>query len=111
MTGKENILKFVINEFGRRVVITLDFIANYFHFLVNFMLWIDAMKHNVCQQVDCPSRMFFQNSRIIDGVFLVGEGIKIATYALKSIADMPRPTPLRALERHMFAEMRHAFLP
>ena len=48
MTGKENILKFVIDEIGRRVVITLDFIANYFLFLVNFMLWIATVEDAVC---------------------------------------------------------------
>ena len=111
MTGKENILKFVIDEFGRRVVITLDFIADYFHFLVNFMLWIDTVEDDIGQKVDCPRRMFFQNSRIIDRIFLVGERVEIATYAFKCIADMPRPAPFCALERHMFTEMCHTFLP
>ena len=48
---KEDILELIIDQFGRRVVITLDLITDHLYFLVDLVLRILAMEYNVSQHV------------------------------------------------------------
>ena len=47
MSLKEQILEFIVNEFGRRIVITLDFIANNIHLMFDFLFGISAVENNI----------------------------------------------------------------
>ena len=89
MTMEDGILEIIVYQIGRRVVITLDFIANHLLFSCQFRLRISAVKHNVRQYVDGSGNVFFQNSHMIDRIFLVGKGVKVATHALQTVDDVP----------------------
>ena len=51
MTFKEDVLEVIVDQLGRRVVITLDFIADYLYLLIDFLLGVDAMEHDIGQHI------------------------------------------------------------
>ena len=107
---EELILKLVVNEFGRRIVITLDFIADNIHFMHQFLGRIGAVENNIRQQIDSTRNMFLENSSIENGVFLIGESIEIATDPLKTIENLQGGTATGALEGDMLAEMSQSLI-
>ena len=56
---KNKIFKFVVNQFGRTIVMRFYLVANYFHLLINFALWINTVKNNIRKQINCQRKMFF----------------------------------------------------
>ena len=107
---EELILKLVVNEFGRRIVITLDFIADNIHFMHQFLGRIGAVENNIRQQIDSTRNMFLENGSIENGVFLIGESIEIATDTLKTIENLQGGTATGALEGDMLAEMSQSLI-
>ena len=89
MSMEDGILEIIVYQIGRRVVITLDFIANHLLFSCQFRLRIGAVKDDIRQDVDGSSYMFFQNSHMINRIFLVGKGIEVASHALQTVDDVP----------------------
>ena len=79
MTLKEYVFEFVVDEFRWRIVITLDFIADDFHLLVDLLLWILTMEDDIRQHVHSLIEMLFRDSNIIGGAFFGGESIEFTT--------------------------------
>ena len=48
MALEDQILKLVIDQLCRRIIITLDFLANHLHLLVNLMLRILTVEDDIC---------------------------------------------------------------
>ena len=88
MTFEQQVLELVIDQFGRRVVVALDFIADHFYFFVDLMLRILAMKHDVGKHIDSLGEVFLGDSSIINGIFLVGEGIEFPSQPFDGIYDL-----------------------
>ena len=110
MALEENILEFVIDKFCWRIVITLDFIADDLHFLVNLLLRILAVEDDIRQYVDGLGEVLLRDGCIEGGVFLVGEGIEFTTQALQGIDNLKGIALLRSLEGHVLAEMGDTLL-
>ena len=110
MTLKEDILEFVVDEFRWRIVITLDFIADDFHFLVDLLLWILAMEDDIRQYVHGLGEVLLRDGSIEGSVFLVGKCVEFTTQTLQSIDDLKGIAFFRSLEGHVLAEMGHALL-
>ena len=110
MVGEDEIVKLVVDEFCRRVVVALYLVANHLHFLVYLGLRIGAVEHDVGEQVYGPRQMVFQNGCVVDGVFLVGEGIQVAPHALQTVEHVPGPPPGGAFESDMLAKVGQSLL-
>ena len=82
MSAKDNIFKFVVDKFRRRVVVTLYLITNHLNLLVNLRLRILTMKHHVGKQVNGQPEVVMVYCRIKGGILLVGEGIQLAANPL-----------------------------
>ena len=78
MPSKEQVLKLIIYQFGRRVIITLYLVADDIYLMVYLMLWILAMENDIRQQVDGTHKMLTLNSCIEDRIFFIGKSIQIA---------------------------------
>ena len=88
VTAEYHVLKLVVYEFGWRVVITLDFIADDVSLMANLLLWVDTLEYDVRQQVDGPWQVLFQDGRIEDGILLVGEGIQVTAHLLQTVENL-----------------------
>ena len=89
MSAEYQILKLVVDEFGGRVVVALYLVSDDLHLLVYLALWIDRVEHDVGEQVYRPVGMFVQHGGIEHGVFLVGEGVEVASHALHTVEYVP----------------------
>ena len=65
---------------------------------------------DVGEHVERQRHVGLEHARIIGGVLGAGRGIEIAADRLDFLGDLPRAAPPRALERHVFEEMRDAVL-
>ena len=74
------------------------------------MLRILAVEHNVGEYIDHLIEMFLGDGGIIDGVFLVGEGIEFASQPLDGVDDLKGIATGRTFEAYVFAEMGQSFL-
>ena len=108
MTAEEQILKLIINQFGRRIIIALYLVANHFHFTFDFRLWILTMKYHIGQDINSHTQMLFLDGSIIDRTLLVGKGVQFTTDALQGIDNLQGITTLRALKGHVLTKMRQA---
>ena len=109
MAFEKNIFEFIVNQFCRRVIITLDFIADYLHFLVNLLLGVLAVEHDVGEQIHGLLEVFFGDGCIVDGVLLVGEGVQFTAHAFQGIDDLQGIAALCPLEGHVLAEVGDTF--
>ena len=105
MALEDEVFEFVVDEFGRGVVIAFYLVADDISLVSELVLRITAVEHNVEQQVDGPCEVFLQNGSIEYGVFLVGKGVEIATYILQTIEYLQRRATLGALEGGVLAEV------
>ena len=85
MSAEYGVLKLVINQFGRRVVVTFNLVAYHLNLLVNLCLRIRAVEHHVGKQVDSPCDVLLQQCRIEHRVLLVGEGVEVASHLLQPV--------------------------
>ena len=65
---------------------------------------------NVGQHVERERHVGLEHARVVSGALGAGRGIEIAAHRLDLLGDLARRAPPRALERHMFEEMRNAVL-
>ena len=110
MTLKEDVLEFIVNQLGGRVVIAFNLVADHLHLLVDLVLGIGAVEDDVRQQVDGLGEVFFGDGSVVDRVLLIGKGIQLTAYTLEGIDDLQGVATLGALEGHVLAEMGQTFL-
>ena len=110
MILEEQVLKLVVDEFGRRVVVALYLIAHHLYLLVYLRLRIGAGKDNVGEQVDGATEMLLHDHCVVDGMLLVGEGIEVAADAFETVENLQGAAAFGAFERQMLAEMGQPFL-
>ena len=65
---------------------------------------------NVGKHVERQRHVGLEHARIIGGALGAGRGIEIAAHGLDLLGDLPGGASPRALERHVFEEMRNAVL-
>ena len=106
----DEVFKTVKNQVRRRVVVTLYLIHNHLTLPVHLMLRKGAVKHDVENQFHRTFQMLLHEGSIHHRFLLVRVSIQVATHSLHPVNDVPRPAPLRTLEHHVFAEMRHPLL-
>ena len=107
---KEDFLEFIEDYFARTVLITVDFIADYLYFPVDFGLWVGAVEDDVGQQVDGAAEVRLQHGGAVDCLLFVGEGVQFAAHALQPVGNLPGAAVFRPLEGHVFDEVCHARL-
>ena len=56
------LFEFIKNQFGGTVAVTVDFIDDDFHFLVDFSLGVCAVENNVGEHIDSARKVFAQHS-------------------------------------------------
>ena len=109
-TLEEDILEFIIYQFGWRIIIALNLIADHLHLLVYLRLRINRVEDDVGKQVHCSCDVLLQDGRVINRALLVGVGIQVAAHALQAVENVPRLASLGALEGDVLAEMRQPLL-
>ena len=82
MTAKYHVLELVVNQLRWAVIVTLNLITYYLHFFVNLTLWVCRVEYNISKKVDGTGHMLFENSRIVNGIFLICKGVKVASNTL-----------------------------
>ena len=107
MVREDKLFKVVENQFGRSVLIALDFIDDNFHFLVYFRLRVGAVEDNVSKQFHRPWEMFHQESAVHHRFLLVGVSVQVAPYMFHTVQDVPGMPFLRSLEDEMFHKVCH----
>ena len=78
MVAEYHVLKFVVNQLRRAVIVALNLITNHLDFLVNLALRVCRVEHNIGEKVDGAGHVVFQYSSIVDGILLVCEGVQVA---------------------------------
>ena len=109
-TLEEDILKLIINQFGRRIIIALYLIADYLHLLIYFRLRINRVEDDVGKQVHGPCDVLLQDGGVIHRALLVGVGIQVAAHTLQTVENVPCLAAFGALEGDVLAEVSQAFL-
>ena len=107
MLGKEQTLEIIIDEFSWRIVITLDFIDDYFHFFLQLCLWIGAVEDDVHQQGKSTMKVLAQEGGIVNGFFLTRIGVEVAAYTFYPVENLCGRKMLCTLERHVLHQMGH----
>ena len=110
MTLEQHILELIVNQLSRRVVITLNLIADNLYLLINLVLGIGAVKHHIGKQRDGFGYMLLLDGCIKRGILLIGKGIQVATQLLQTIDNLDGVAMLGALKRQMLAEVSHTLL-
>ena len=105
MALEEDILEFIVYQFGRGVVVTLYFIADYLHLLVYLLLWISGVEDNVGEEVYGSGDVLLQDGGIVYRTLLVGISIEVAAHALQAVEDMPSLASLGTLKGNVLAEV------
>ena len=98
MIGEEELVEIVVDEFRRRVVVTLYLIDDHLHLAFQFALGIGAVEGDIEEQVEGSGEVLPQGGTVIDGMLLTRVGIQVASYSLHAIDDVPRTTALCALK-------------
>ena len=110
MVLEEDVVKLIIDQFGGGVIVALNLVCDHFHLFVNLSLGVGAVEHDVAEQVDGAGQVVFQHRSIIDGVFLVGEGIEVTAHTFQTVDDVPGAPARGPFESDMLAEMCQTFL-
>ena len=110
MVLEDQVLKLIVDQLRGRVVVALDLIADYLHLLVDLVLGIQAVKHDVRQQIHRLGEMLLRHGGIEHGVLLIGKGIKLAPHALQVVDHLQGTAPRRTLEGHVLTEVRQSLL-
>ena len=110
MAGKQQVFYLVVDQLGRRVLVALDLVAHHLALLLDLMLRVLAMEHDVAQHVDRPHHVLTGDGGIVDRIFLVRERIEFAAHALQRIDDLHGRASAGALEREVFAEVGQSLL-
>ena len=108
-TLEDDVFEFIINQFGRRIVVTLYLIADYLYLLVDFRLRINRMENDVGEQIYGSCDVLLEDGGVINRAFLVGVGVQVASHALQTVENMPRLAALCALESNVLAEVGKSF--
>ena len=110
MIGKEQFLEVVEYQFRRAVLVTLDFVDDDLHLLVNLVLRIGAVENDVREQLYGSWEVFDEESTIYHGFLLVRIGVQVAAHMFHAVYDVPRVAFLRPLEHQMLHKVCHALL-
>ena len=109
-TLEEDILKLIIYQFGRRIIIALYLIADYLHLLVYLRLRINRVEDDVGKQIHGPCDVILQDGGVIHRSLLVGVGIQVAAHALQTVENVPGFSAFGALEGDVLAEVSQTLL-
>ena len=110
VASMDDVLKFIVDEFGRRVVVTLNLVADDLHLLVDFVLWIDAVEHDVAQQVDGSTEVLLHRGGVVDRALFGGESVQFAAHTLECVQDLERRTLSRPFESGVLAKVSQPLL-
>ena len=105
MALENEVFELVINQFGRRVVITFYLVTDDINLMFQLVLRVFTAKNNIAKQVNCSHKMLTLNSGIKNGIFLVGKGVKITSHTLKAIENLECRTVVGSLERRMLTKV------
>ena len=98
------------NQIVRRVGDGADFLHDDV-LLANELLAVEGrLGQNVGEHVERQRHVGLEHARIIGGALGAGRRVEIAADRLDFLGDLPRAAPPRALERHVFEQMRNAVL-
>ena len=105
---EEHGLEIVEYQFRGGILVTLYFIADNLHFLVDFRLGIDTVEHQVGKNVHSIGEEIAEDGGIIYRFLLVGEGVEVASEAFQAVVDVETSPAFGAFESHVFDKMSHA---
>ena len=88
MALEDFVFKLIVDKFCRRIIITIDFIADNVYFVSDFVIRILTAENNIAKQVDSLGEMLFQDSCIEDGILFISKSIQITTNTFQTVEDL-----------------------
>ena len=110
MSGEEQGLEVIVDEFCRGVVVALYLVDDDLALLLEFLLGEGAVEDDVHEQRQRAPEVLAEEGGVVDGLFLSGVGIEVAAHALHAVEDLHGGEVGSALEGHVFHEVCHAAL-
>ena len=110
MTGEEQCLEVIVDEFCGGVVVALYLVDDNFALLLEFLLGEGAMEDDVDEQGQCAAQVLAEEGGVVDGLFLARVGVEVSADALHAVENLHGGESWRALEGHVFHEVCHAAL-
>ena len=110
MTLEKQVLKLVVDQFCRRVVVALYLVADDLHLLVNLHLRILAVEDDIRQQFDGQTEVVAVDGGIKRGIFLIGKSVELAAHTLQGVDNLQGVALTGALEGHVLAEVGQSLL-
>lgn len=98
----------VEDEFRRRVLVTVNLVADDFYLALNLVLGVLAVEDHVGEEVHGARKVAAQYRGVENRLNLVREGVKVAAYTLEETVYVVCAASACALEAHVLKEMRHA---
>ena len=108
LARKHHRLELVEDQFGGRILITVDFIAYYLYLLVYLRLRVDTVEHDVGEQVGGTGEVGLQHRGIVHGLLFGGKGVEVSAHPFEPVGYVACTAACRALEGEMFDEVGHA---
>ena len=110
LVGKGELLQMLEDEIVGRIGNGADLLHDHI-LLAHELLAVERrLGQDVGQNVERKRHVGLEDAREIGGALGAGRGIEIAADRFDLLGDLPRGAPPRALERHVFEEMRDAVL-
>ncbi len=110
LIGKGDDLKVLENQVVRRIGDGADLLDDDVLLAQDFVAVEGRLGENIGEDVERQRHVGLEHAGIIGGGFGAGRGVEIAADRLDFLDDLPGGAPFRALERHVFEEMRDAVL-
>ena len=105
---KHHCLKLIEYQLRRRILVTVNFVANNLNLLVNLTLRIHTVKNNISKQVGSSRKVLFQNRGIIHRFLFCGVSIQVAPHPFKSVCNVASASTFRTFKRNMLYKVCHA---
>src|SRR5690606_7525821 len=110
LVGKSSFLKEIENDVVGRVVGRADLLQDH-ALLARELVRVEGRAgENVRENIERKRHVLAEDARVVAGVLKAGGGVKIAAGVLDLLHDLPRVAPRRALEGHMYEQVRDAML-
>ena len=87
---EQQVFKLVEYQFGRAVVVRIDFIQYHIHLFFYLLFGKAGMEHQVRHQFEGTVVVFLHKDGIDEGFFLGRVGVQLPSYIFHTVQDMPR---------------------
>ena len=86
--AEEQLFEFIEDQFGGRILVTVDFIDDNLHFFLDLVLWIDAVEDHIRENVHGAVHIAAEHRGAIHRFLFAGESVEFAAHAFQVVVDL-----------------------